>query len=277
MRFLRRCAVGALAIASVVFVRASAESVSQLPKPTSYVEDFAGVIDAASKQQMEQLSREVYEKAHATIEVVTVHSLDGVPIDEFTTELEDKWKVGPKGSDRGVLMLLAINDRKRRIEVGYGLEGILNDAKVGDIGRSMVPMLQQSQYGPALLSSEEQIAKVIAADANVTLTMPTEQPQYRRVPARQRGGGHDWIGLIIFLLIFFFVLRGGRGGRGGGGGWLPWFLLGNLMGSRRGGWGGGDGGFGDGGGGAGGGGDDGGDFGGGFGGSSGGGGASGGW
>jgi uncharacterized protein len=257
-----------LAIGSILCVCAHAESVSQLPMPTSYVEDFAGVIDAGSKQQMEQLSREVYQQAHATIEVVTIHSLDGVSIEEFATDLEDKWKVGPKGSDRGVLMILAINDRRRRIEVGYGLEGILNDAKVGDIGRSMVPWLQRNEYGPGLLQAEQQIAGIIAADAHVTLT-PLQHPVPQPAPQR---GRTDWLGIIIFFVIIFLIFRGGRRG---GGGWLPWFILGNMMGGgRRGGGGWGGGGFG--GGGGGGGGDDG-DFGGGFGGGSGGGGASGGW
>jgi uncharacterized protein len=241
-----------------------AESVSQLPTPTSYVEDFAGVIDAASKQQMEELSRAVYQQAHATIEVVTIHSLGGASIEEFATDLEDKWKVGPKGSDRGIIMILAINDRKRRIEVGYGLEGILNDAKVGDVGRTMVPWLQRGEYGQGLLEGEQQIANVIAADAHVTLT-PLQHSVRQPAPQHSR---HDWLGILIFFGILFFIFRGGRRG---GGGWLPWFILGNIMGGGRGGgWGGGGGG---------GGGDDGGggDFGGGFGGGSGGGGASGGW
>ena len=267
MRTLRRFAVLILVIAGIACVCARAESVSQLPIPNSYVQDFAGVIDADSKQQMEQLSRQVYEQAHATIEIVTIHSLDGVSIEEFATNLEDKWKVGPKGTDRGVLVILAINDRKRRIEVGYGLEGILNDAKVGDIGRTMVPWLQRGEYGQGLLEAQQQIANVIAADANVKLT-PLEHPV--RQPEPQHGR-NDWLGIIVFLVVLFFIFRGGRRG---GGGWLPWFILGNMMGGGRrgGGWGGG-GGFGGGGGG----GDGGGDFGGGFGGGSGGGGASGDW
>ena len=264
VRALRRFAVLILVIASVGCIWARAESVSQLPIPNSYVQDFAGVIDADSQQQMEQLSREVSKQAHATIVIVTIHSLDGVSIEEFATNLEDKWKVGPKGSDRGVLMLLAVNDRKRRIEVGYGLEGILNDAKVGDIGRSMVPWLQRGEYGQGLLEAQQQIASVIAADANVTLT-PLAHPVRQPVPQR---GRNDWLGLVVFLVIIFFIFRGGRRG-GGGGGWLPWFILGNLMGGGR--RGGGGGGFGGGGG------DDGGNFGGGFGGGSGGGGASGDW
>jgi len=260
VRALRRVAVLILVVAGIACVCAHAESVSQLPIPNSYVQDFAGVIDAGSKQQMEELSRQVYEQAHATIEIVTIHSLDGVGIEEFATDLEDKWKVGPKGTDRGVLMILAINDRKRRIEVGYGLEGILNDAKVGDIGRTMVPWLQRGEYGQGLLEAQQQVANVIAADAHVTLA-PLERPVRRPEPQH---GRNDWLGIVVFLVILFFIFRGGRRG---GAGWLPWFILGNMMGSgRRGG------GFGGGGGGGGGG-----DFGGGFGGGSGGGGASGDW
>jgi uncharacterized protein len=247
---------------------ARAESPDQLPKPTSYVADFAGVLDPASKENIEQLAYQVYSKAHATIEVVTVKSLDGQDIDSWTTALEDKWKVGPKSSDKGILMVFAIQDHKDRIEVGYGLEGILNDAKVGDIRRSMHDELIQGQYGPAIQSGVLQIANVIATDANVTLTQPqqTEAPTYHY---QQVHHGISWIKIIFFIIFIALLFHGG--GRGGGGrGWL-WFLLGNMMGGgfgggRGGGFGGGEGGGGGGGGG---------DFGGGFGGGSGGGGASG--
>ena len=246
---------------------ACAESPDQLPKPTSYVADFAGVIDPASKENIEQLAWQVYSKAHATIEVVTVKSLDGQDIDSFTTALEDKWKVGPKSTDKGVLMVFAIQDHKDRIEIGYGLEGILNDAKVGDIRRSMHDDLVQGQYGPGIQSGVQQIANVIAADANVTLTPPqqSDAPTYHYQQVHHRT---NWVGIIFFIIFIALMLHGG--GRGGGGsGWL-WFLRGSLMGGGRGG-GFGGGGFGGGGGEGGGGGD----FGGGFGGGSGGGGASG--
>jgi uncharacterized protein len=256
----------------ILFVFAAhtrAESPAQLPKLTSYVADFANVIDPDSKENIEQIAWQVYSKAHATIEVVTVRTLDGQDIDQWTTALEDNWKVGPKSSDKGILMVFAIQDHKRRIEVGSGLEGILNDAKVGDIGRSMVPELQQRQYGPAIQSGVLQIANVIATDANVTLTPPqqTEVPAYTQQPQHRT----SWIRIIFFVIFLLVMFHGG--GRGGGGrGWL-WFLLGHMMG---GGFGGGrGGGFGGGGNGEGGGG--GGDFGGGFGGGSGGGGASGDW
>jgi uncharacterized protein len=265
---LSRCIAALLLLGTAVLARG--ESPAKLPQPTSYVSDFAGVIDATSRQNIEDIATQVSEKAHATIVVVTVKSLDGLDIEDFTTQLEDKWKVGPKGSDKGILMVFAIQDHKRRIEVGYGLEGILNDAKVGDIGRSMVPLLQQEQYGSAIQYGVQQIADVIAADAGVSITPPTQQ-QTMYVPHRERSHGSNWVGLIFFA-VFLLVILGG-GGRGGG--WM-WFLLGNMMG---GGFGGGGRGFGSGdsGGGGFGGGGGGGDFGGGFGGGSGGGGASGGW
>ena len=159
-------------------------------------------------------------------------------------------------------MVFAIKDRKRRIEVGYGLEGILNDAKVGDIGRSMVPQLQQGQYGPAILNGVQQIGNVIATDAGVTLT---GVPQTMQEPVRH-SSGFPWIKFILFIFFLLIFLRGGKGARGG---WF-WFLLGNMLGGGlsggrdRGGWGGGNTGGGS-------------DFGGGFGGGSGGGGASGSW
>jgi len=249
---------------------AAAEDPNKLPQPTGYVSDFAGVIDAASQQSMEDLSKQVYEKAQATIEVVTIKSLDGADIDSFTTALEDKWKVGKKGTDKGIVMVFAIAEHKDRIEVGYGLEGILNDAKVGDIRRSMHDQLNGGEIGPAILSGEQQIADVIAKDAGVTLDAPVQTPPVYHREYVQHRRGSNWPLILVLIVVFAVISRGG-GGRGGGG-WL-WFLLGSMMGGGFGGGGGRGGGFGGGGGGGGGGGD----FGGGFGGGSGGGGASGDW
>ncbi len=278
---IARCLLALFALLAFAAKPSAAEAVKDLAQPTSYVDDLAGVIDPDAKAQMEALGAEVEREAHATIEIVTIHSLDGDTVEDFATQLEDKWKVGPKGTNRGVILLFAITDHKRRIEVGYGLEGVLNDAKVGDIGRTMVPDLQAGNYGSAILGGERQIADDIAKDAGVTLTPLPGRPQQRRTAQRSNGLGIlPFIGLVLFLM-FLFGGRGGRGGRGGGGGggWLPWFLIGNMLGSGRrydggGGFGGGDGG---GGGGFGGGGGDDGGFSGGFGGGSGGGGASGDW
>src|SRR5580704_6275434 len=238
-----------LAIVLLIFAPSAvvtAESVSSLPAPTGYVSDFAGVLSPATKSNLESLCTQVDRQAHAQIAVVTIKSLDNdQSIDEFATALEDKWKVGPKGTDRGVLLIVSIVPRKYRIEVGYGLEGILNDAKVGDIGRAMVPALSQNDYNTAIPIGVRQMAQVIATDAGVTLTQTQPVHQYHREPAPvQLSLGELLLGGGVILLILFFLIKTGNAG-------LIFFLLGNLMGGGggyRGGRGGGGGRDGDGGG-----------------------------
>ncbi len=210
-----------------------AESVSSLPAPTGYISDFAGVLRPDVKQNLEILCTQVERQANAQIAVVTIKTLDNDQnIEEFATELEDKWKVGNK-EDRGVLMIFVMNPRRGRIEVGYGLEGILNDAKVGDIGRSMAPAARVNDYNTAIPIGVSQIANVIAQDAGVTLTAPTVH-QYHRVPANQSEPIHlslfqVVVGGGILLLILFFLAKTGNIG-------LIFFLLGNLMGGGGGGY-----------------------------------------
>src|SRR5580692_10099420 len=173
-----------LAVVLLVFAPSAvltAESVSRLPAPTGYVNDFAGVLSPSTKYNLENLCTQVDRQAHAQIAVVTVKTIDGdESIEEFATALEDKWKVGAKGTDRGVLMLFVMTPRRGRIEVGYGLEGVLNDAKVGDIGRSMVPAAQQGDYNTAIPLGVRQIAQVIATDAGVSLNLTQPVHQYHR-------------------------------------------------------------------------------------------------
>ena len=111
-----------------------AEPIAQL-NPSNYVNDFAGVLDPATVARLNNLCRQVDEKAHAQIAVVTVKSTDGQDIVSYAVALYQKWGIGAKGKDRGVLILLATQDRKYRTAVGYGLEPILPDGKVGGFGR----------------------------------------------------------------------------------------------------------------------------------------------
>jgi uncharacterized protein len=257
----------------------AAEPIASL-HPSNYVNDFAGVLDAATQARLNDLCQQVEQKAHAQIAVVTVKSLDGQDIDSYTQALYQKWGIGAKKTDRGVLILLAIQDRKRSIHVGYGLEPILPDGKVGGFGREAVPLLQSGDYNGAVTLLTTRVASVIAEDAGITLENQPRMAPTRRQPAPRGGAG----GVLLLIFILFFIgipilraiFRGGGGPRGGGGG--LGFLLGMLLGGgfgRGGGYGGG--GFGGFGGGGGGGGFGGGGFGGFGGGSSGGGGASGSW
>jgi uncharacterized protein len=229
MTYLSRwLAVVLLIIAPSVVL--TAESVNTLPAPTGYVNDFAGVLSPSVKANLENLCSQVDRQAHAQIAAVTIKTLDNdQPIDEFATALEEKWKVGRKGTDRGVLMIVVMNPRKYRIEVGYGLEGILNDAKVGDIGRRMVPALSQGDYNTGITLGVQQIAQIIATDAGVTLNLNQPVHQYHR---QQAPAQISFMGLLLgggaILLILFFLAKTGNMG-------LIFFLLGNLMGGGFGG------------------------------------------
>ena len=137
--------------------------------PQGYVNDFAGVLNATTVEGLTRLSTEVDQKAKAQIAVVTIKTLEGDTVEDFANHLFQKWGVGYKGTDRGVMVLLATDDHKYWTEVGYGLEPILPDGKVGGFGRSMVPLLRQGDYNSAVMQMVSQIAEVIAQDSHVSL------------------------------------------------------------------------------------------------------------
>jgi uncharacterized protein len=226
-------------------------------KPQGYVSDFANVVDASSRQRLEQYCASLEQTTGVQIAIVTVPDLDGEPVDQFANDLFRKWGVGQKGKDNGVLLLVAIGDRRSRLELGYGLEPAITDGLAGDVLRSMQPYLRAGRYGDALLEATNEIGTRISQAKNAIPAVPAPRPR-----ERQRPQGGIPFGVIIFFVVILLtgLMRGGMGG------FLTGMLLGNLMGGRGGG-GGGFGGFDSGGGG----------FGGFGGGDSGGGGASGSW
>lgn len=207
--------------------------------PRGYVNDFAGVLDAQTTQQITELCSEVDQKAHAQMAIVTIHSLEGLEAADFANQLFKRWGVGYKGDNRGVLVLLATDDHKYWIEVGYGLEPILPDGKVGSFGREAVPKLRAGDYNGAAFLLAGRIAQVIAADRGVTLSGPAGQLP----PAptgNERNGPQLTTGQLLLLLLVIAVL-GPILFRFLG----PLFFFSMLGGGRRGGtWGSGGGGFG---------------------------------
>ena len=236
-----------------------AEPVAQL-HATGYVNDFAHVLDAKTVAQMTDLCQQIDEKAHAQIAVVTIQSVDGADVESYAVDLFKSWGIGSKATNRGVLILYAIRDHRARVEVGYGLEPILPDGKVGGFQREAIPLMQGGNYSAALLLVTGRVAGVIAQDAGIALA--NAPPPAMAEPPEQTEQPHITLGgviviVVIFVIIMFTPLRGV----------LFWLLLSQVFGGRGGGFGGG--GFGGGGGGGG--------FGGFGGGSSGGGGASSSW
>jgi uncharacterized protein len=244
---------------------ARAEDIAKI-QPTDYVIDLTGTLDPDTKSSLDAVCMELQQKTGAQMAIVTVHDFHDESVENYAADLYKHLGIGGKQDDRGVLLLISPDQRKYHIEVGYGLEPVINDARAGDAGRAMVPYLRANDYNRAILTAAWQLAKYVADDKGVTLS---GQPP---VPVARHNSDNVsplfvWIFLII--LVLFFVLASRAKPSGGSGSGCLWFLLGMLVNS------GGGGGYR--GGGFGGGGEGGGAFGGFGGGSSGGGGASGSW
>jgi len=251
-------------VATFFFVTAcaylAAASTPQPPSmPRDYVVDLAGVIPEEVQARLNAYLKELEQKTTAQVLVLTVQSLDGQSIEEFAFNTKEQWKLGQKGKDNGVLIAVAVNDRKYRFEIGYGLEGVLPDSMVGSIGREyLVPYFRKGDYGAGIYAAALAVANTIATHDGVQITgMPTF-PQPGEISAARPLGALQMVILGIFALgaIILFITHPGQ---------CLLLMLASSMGGGRG-WSGGDGGFGGSG-----------SFGGGSGGSGGGGGASGGW
>lgn len=197
-------------------------------KPEGFVSDFAKVIDPESRAQLERYAGTVQRVSGVQLAFVTVPSLEGEPIEDVANAIARAWGVGQRGKNEGILLLLSIQDRRSRMEIGYGLEPILPDGLSGSVLREMRPALRQQQYGQALIAAAHTIGDTIATAKNVSIG---DRPARRIQPTST-----DWLPWPIILgafLLFAWLMRSGRprgySGRRGGG-ILPALILGNLMG-----------------------------------------------
>jgi len=250
-------------LVSVSFI-AAAQNIPSRPNPPRLVNDFAGVLSSAEAQQLEQQLVAYDDSTSNQIAVVLVKTLDDYPIEEYATKLFRAWGVGNKKTNNGIVILAAIDDRKIRIEVGYGLEGAIPDITAGHIIQNdLSPNFRSGDYYEGLSKAANSIIKAAAGEYKA--------PEGYN---KKKGKSGLPIGLIVFVVVMIIIFASRGGGGGGGymsrrGSGLAPFILGSMLGgsSRGSSWGGGGGWSGGGGGG----------FGGFGGGSSGGGGASGGW
>src|SRR5215467_8988986 len=164
-QLFRRCATFALAAGTLFAADWKAL------KPQGYVSDFAGVIDAQSKAALERYCAAVQSSTGAQIALVTLPSLQGEPIEDVANTIFHAWGVGSKGKDDGIMMLLSVGDRRSRLEVGYGLEGIIPDGLAGSILDDMRPALRQQQYGEAMMAAAQKIGSIIAQAKGVAINV----------------------------------------------------------------------------------------------------------
>jgi len=223
-----------------------------VPRLKGAVNDNANIINSNDEQKLEALLRDVEAKTSSQIALLTISSLEGENLEDYSMRIAQTWKLGQKEFDNGVLLLVAFNEKKIRIEVGYGLESIITDAKSGFIIRNyIVPGFKKGDFVGGITNGLLAISGLVTNEFEIT------DEQLAKYNQQQKAGKRKQIpfGLIVFL--FMFVFGGlGRGKRRGG--LFTALFLGSMLGGGRSrggsGFGGGFGGFSGGGGGFGGGG-----------------------
>ncbi|GAV22762.1 TPM domain-containing protein [Carboxydothermus pertinax] len=186
----------------------SGTALAIVPKPQKdiYVADYAGVLSAATREEILKVNRVLYAKSGAQIVVVTVNSLEGLPIEEYALAVLRQWGVGSSEKNNGVVILVAIQDRKARIEVGYGLEGAIPDGKAGRILReSMLPYFSQGDYDKGILLGFRRVVAEVAKEYGISpIELSKENPEAYQVKS---GVSVEVIGAVfVTLIILFFII-----------------------------------------------------------------------
>jgi uncharacterized protein len=202
-----------LVIGSVLTHPASAEP--SFPPLTGRVVDTAGLLDGATKQRLESLLNDQGQRSSSQVVVVIVPDLQGYDIESYGYQLGRHWGIGQKDTNNGVLLIVALNDRQIRIEVGYGLEGVITDALAANIINTIiVPAFKQGRLAEGIEAGSVAVLQAIAGE-------------YQTRPTSESSGGKLPILVLIVVLVLINLLRGhggggfgrgpiGRGGFGGG-------------------------------------------------------------
>jgi uncharacterized protein len=196
---------------------ARSEGAETFPAPRGAVNDFAGVIPSLYQSQMENTAREILEKTGIALVVATVETIGDNDPNDYANRLYGAWGIGKKGEDKGVLIFLAVKERRVRIETGYGVEGILPDGLTGEIlDRYAIPRFKEGDYGKGLSETTNAVASIMAKAAGVALT-GTGRPEQRADRTEKTTN----IVQVLFLLAAAFFLLGTRQGRA----MLPWLIV----------------------------------------------------
>jgi uncharacterized protein len=238
---LARIGIFVLLFIMLCSIPAYAEGNYPSPTPQFFVNDFAGVLDQSTEKKIAGLGKQLEDKTGAQVVVVTIDSLNGQDIESYSIDLATRWGIGQKGKDNGVLILVAVKERKLRIEVGYGLEGALPDVKTAQIRTDdMNPSLRYDDYDSGIFSGYAAIVNEVAQEYGVDMgDLGSQRNPAKTYPSSSRSRNVTFFPIMFVLLLvadgIFFRFRitgtlirilfwasffggGGRGGRGGFGG-----------------------------------------------------------
>ena len=183
---------------AVITTAALAQSSLTFPALTGRVVDDAGILDANTRATLEQLSTDLEAKSNDQLVVVTLKSLQGTSIDDYGYQLGRHWQIGQKGNNNGVLLIVAPNERKVRIEVGYGLEGTLTDLISNFIiQNSILPRFRAGDFPGGITRGAQDISQVLMGDA--------DEYKQRATQANANAAAAQNIDPVDMLLIAFFV------------------------------------------------------------------------
>jgi uncharacterized protein len=209
----------------ILFANVASAQQRAFPEYVGHINDFADIVDEQTEQKLETILTNFEKLTGTQIAVVTIQSLDDRPLEEYANELYRAWGIGAKTGehkDKGALLLVALQDRRTRLEVGYGLEGDLPDGLAGEIIRRMRPFLQQQQYSQGVNVGVRTLVDTLAEKWNVNIAGIEDRAYAYRSPAEgtevSGRGSLALLGLFLFFIIFMFIIARSRGRRGGGGG-----------------------------------------------------------
>ncbi len=208
-----------------------------IPPLTSPVMDQAKIIDSNSHRTLDQVLRKASQKGLFQLTILTIPSLEGEPIEQFSMRVVDQWKLGKKGEDKGVLFLVVSLDKKARIEVGRGLEGDIPDVMTKRIlADTCRPYFKRGLYGEGILAGTSQLLRLVNPDFVMRKKDPLHDRTREEEAQLEPSSFPLWVQILIVAFLVGFVLlarffgffwtggggRGGRGGFGGGSGGGPW-------------------------------------------------------
>jgi uncharacterized protein len=192
------------------------------------VSDFAGVLSARSRAGLEQFCTAVYQKTGVALAAVTIDEVE--EIDGFANRLYERWGIGSKDTDEGVLVVIAVQNRAMRIETGYGVEGYITDAHAGRIIRDIArPHLGRDDWDRGVAATVFALAELIAREKGVAVSdIASRGSQSAAARAGEASGRVGVLNLLLMgiLVLFFIATPFGRA-------MLPWILLSAMSGHRR--------------------------------------------
>lgn len=247
IRFARPALPMLLALVAIMLI-APVWAAFQVPRHEGYVTDQAHVLSPETEQQLTQVAKELDEKTSAQIAVLTVNTLNGTPVEQAALETARAWGVGAQKKNTGLLILVAVQDRQLRTEIGYGLEGMITDGTSGQIQDTyMVPAFRANDYDRGIRNGTLAYAQTIAHAYEVPLTSISQETATALAEEKEAGPeATPYLDAMVFLFILFFFglmilnlwLRSRFGG-GRGGGYYGGFGGGGFDGGSFGGFGGG--------------------------------------